>query len=421
VAATVDHARRLLDQGTPWSGLGGDSLAYVLATVATTGRWLVAVDGEDRAERVARALRFFHADPDRVLSFPADDQRPYDGFSPAPAVVHARLRALERVDRGGDVIVVASARALSQRVPDRATRARGTLTLEVGQRIDRDEVVRQLTDAGYLHTARADEVGHVAARGDLVDVWPAAKAAPVRLEWFDDELERIVRLDPSTLTPDKAGKKVTVLPAAEERLDAAARQRALVELARLMQRQGDGSANMRRRAFVDALEAGARTSALQDWLPVLVPTVAPLEALAGLRLVVVAPRRRRRDGPRLRPRLPAAVRGPRPRGSAARAARRSVRPRRAGAGRARRWPRRPRPRHRPHRRPAVSGAPTSWRSAAPSSRRWSSASSSGPTTTPASRWWSKTRPGATGCSRCSSHTGCAQSWPAARCSSPAAR
>jgi transcription-repair coupling factor (superfamily II helicase) len=289
VAATVDHARRLLDQGTPWSGLGGDSLAYVLATVATTGRWLVAVDGEDRAERVARALRFFHADPDRVLSFPADDQRPYDGFSPAPAVVHARLRALERVDRGGDVIVVASARALSQRVPDRATRARGTLTLEVGQRIDRDEVVRQLTDAGYLHTARADEVGHVAARGDLVDVWPAAKAAPVRLEWFDDELERIVRLDPSTLTPDKAGKKVTVLPAAEERLDAAARQRALVELARLMQRQGDGSANMRRRAFVDALEAGARTSALQDWLPVLVPTVAPLEALAGLRLVVVAP------------------------------------------------------------------------------------------------------------------------------------
>ncbi len=264
-------------------------MGYALATVATTGRWLVVVDGEDRAERVARALRFFCADPERVCPFPADDQRPYDGFSPAPAVVHERLRTLERVDRGGDVLVVASARALSQRIPDRATRQRGTTTLEVGQRIDRDDVVRALTDAGYLHTARSDEPGHFAVRGDLIDVWPAGKTAPLRLEWFDDELERLVRLQPGTLVPDKVGKKVTILPAAEERLDGPARERALVELGRLLARTGDLSANARRRAFVEALEAGARTSALQDWLPVLVPTVSPLEAFAGLRIVVVAP------------------------------------------------------------------------------------------------------------------------------------
>ncbi len=286
---TLDDARRLLERGVPWAGLGGDSLAYALATVGATGRFLVVVDGEDRAERLARALRFFHADPERICELPADDQRPYDGFSPAPSIVHERLVTLERVDRGGDVIVVASVRALSQRVPDRATRARGTRTFEVGQRVDRDEVSRWLSDAGYLHTARSDEPGHFAVRGDLVDVWPAGKSAPVRLEWFDDELERLVRLQPGSLVPDKVGKKVTILPAAEERLDAPARERALVELGRMLVRGGDLSANARRRAFVEALEAGVRTSALQDWLPVLVPTVTPLEALAGLRLVVVSP------------------------------------------------------------------------------------------------------------------------------------
>ncbi|MCA9488955.1 MAG: hypothetical protein KC621_03510, partial [Myxococcales bacterium] len=287
---TLLDAGPALAAGRAWSGLGGDALAFVLATdVARSGRWLLVCDEQDRADRLLRGLRFFAPEPERCQPFPADDGRPYDGFSPDAARVHQRLKTLERLDRGGDLVVVTTARALLQRVPDAATRKAGTLAIEVGQRIDRDDLVSFLTDAGYLHTIRADDPGRFVARGDLVDVWPTGGRTPIRIELFDDEVERLVRLNPDTGRPDKTGKRFTVLPAAEERVDGPARDRALAELGRIIAASGDASLQVRRRTFVEDLRAGVRFSALQDWLPALVGTVAPLDAFAGLRHLVVGP------------------------------------------------------------------------------------------------------------------------------------
>jgi transcription-repair coupling factor (superfamily II helicase) len=287
--ATLDEAGAIRAAGGAWAGLGGDSLAFVLAREAAEGRWLVVVDGEDRAADLLRALTFFHPAPDRIESFPADDNRPYDGFSPDPVLPQRRLRVLDKVDRGGDLLVVTTARALTQRVPTAEARLRGTLVLEVGMRLERDDLAGHLTDAGYFATARADAPGRFAVRGDVLDVWPTNNRTPIRVDFFDDEIERLRRLDPDTLTPDKAGKRVTVLPAAEERIDGPALERALVEIGRLLAASGQGDALARRRQIIDELRAGMRFSGLQEWLPALVPTAAPLEVFADLQKVVVYP------------------------------------------------------------------------------------------------------------------------------------
>jgi transcription-repair coupling factor (superfamily II helicase) len=279
--ALLDQAEGLLHQGHALSGLGGDALAFVLARVARSGRWLVVVDGDDRADQLLRALRFFHEAPERIESFPADDNRPYDGFSPDPARVRQRSRTLHKVDRGGDLVVVATAPALLQRVPDRATREKGTRQIEVGATVDRDELATFLAQAGYLATARADEPGRFAIRGDVVDVWPVGNRTPVRIDLFDDEVERLRRLDPQTLAPSRGGKRVTLLPADEPRIDEPALERALTELGRWAAEQGGGELTIRRRQVVEELRAGIRFSGLQDWLPALVPTQAPLEAFRG--------------------------------------------------------------------------------------------------------------------------------------------
>ncbi|MEQ1565681.1 MAG: transcription-repair coupling factor [Myxococcota bacterium] len=287
--ATLDDADRLRRQGSAWAGLAGDAVSFVLARVAAVGRWLVVVDEPDRAADLVRALGFFFPAGARIELFPADDQRPYDGFSAEPALAQRRIRTLDRVDRGGDLVVVTTARALLQRVPDRDSRARGTVVLEVGAQLDRDVLVRQLTASGYLATARADAAGRFAVRGDVVDVWPSGGRAPVRIDWFDDEIERLRLLDPETLAPDKGGRKITLLPAAEERIDELALTRALSELPRMSAETSDPAAMVRRRQVVDELRAGIRFSGLGDLLPALVPTVSALEALTGLERVVLYP------------------------------------------------------------------------------------------------------------------------------------
>jgi transcription-repair coupling factor (superfamily II helicase) len=252
-----------------------------------TERWLVVVDEPDLAERVAEALKFFAKDGGRVHLFPADDVRPYDGFSPHPDLPVGRLRTLHEVAQGGPIVVVAPAAALMQRVPDAATRARGTRTIKAGDRIDRDELVRWLQDGGYLATGRVEDPACFAVRGDIVDVWPAGAKHPVRIDLFDEDVEELRRLDPQTQrTTGKVGK-VLLLPAREERLDEAALQRLPNELGRLVAEQKRGQ-HVRRRVW-EELRAGIRFAGIEAWLPAVSPTEAPLDAFAGLRRLVVHP------------------------------------------------------------------------------------------------------------------------------------
>jgi transcription-repair coupling factor (superfamily II helicase) len=285
VRATLDSAARLGNVG--WAGLPLDALGFLIPRIDPDGRWLVVVDEPDRADQLLRALRFFHPKPEIVEGFVADDGRPYDGFSPERGRVQQRIRALQRVDVGGPVVVVASARAMLQRVPDVTTRSLGTRTISRGDTLDRDHLAHWLTDAGYLSVPSVESAGSFAVRGDVVDIWPAAMPAGVRLDFFDDEIEGLRALDPSTGRPVAPRKRVLLLPAREERVDEAALTRLQEELGREVTAQQRGI-RLRRRVIED-LRSGVRFSALEDWLPALVPTVGPCEALGELRAVVYEP------------------------------------------------------------------------------------------------------------------------------------
>ncbi|MFT4625799.1 MAG: transcription-repair coupling factor (superfamily II helicase) [Myxococcota bacterium] len=283
--AYLQDIERLVALGRPWSGLGGDALAYALSRLPE-GRWLVVVDDADRLERVLKGLRFFGSSSP-VLAFPGDDGRPYDGFSPDPGLARERIRALRRAERGRPVLVVATGKALLQRVPDQATRDHGTLVVRRGDVLDRDVFIRELAYSGYLAAGRAEVPSSFAARGDVVDVWPAGASRPVRIDFFDDEVESVRRLDPQRLRPVRDLDKVRILPAREERLDPEAVTRLKHALTQCVTEQGRG-VGLRRRVVED-LQAGIRFSALEDYLPALVPTIAPLDGLAGLHTFVVDP------------------------------------------------------------------------------------------------------------------------------------
>ncbi|MCA9573741.1 MAG: hypothetical protein KC656_38175, partial [Myxococcales bacterium] len=117
--------------------------------------------------------------------------------------------------------------------------------------------------------------------------WPSASTAPVRIDFFDDEIEGIRALDPESGRPSGARKRVALLPAREERVDAEALERLQDELGRQVTAQQRGIRLKRR--VVEELRSGIRFSALEDWLPALVPTEGPLEAFAALRTVVYEP------------------------------------------------------------------------------------------------------------------------------------
>jgi transcription-repair coupling factor (superfamily II helicase) len=286
----LESAERALNDKVGWAGVPGDAFAFVAARVTATGRWLIVVDEPDRARRVAEGLRFFHPHPERVLDLPADDTRPYDGFSPDPEVPATRIRTLDAVDRGEPLVVVAPVAALARQVPVRAERARQRKELRAGVVWDRDAAVAWLQNTGWLSVQRVEMRGCFAVRGDVLDLWPPAEAAPIRVDWFDDEIEAVRALDPAT---QRAGRKlgtIVLLPPKEEVLDQVALARLSPALTEQIGAQRRGQA-LRRRVIEDA-GSRIRFSGLEDYLPALCetePAIAALTGASGLRPLVLQP------------------------------------------------------------------------------------------------------------------------------------
>ena len=87
-------------------------------------------------------------------------------------------------------MVVVSAVALSEKVPDPALRPHG-FTLRVGELLDLDETASDLVAAGYERVDQVEDRGQFAVRGGLLDVYPATEERAIRVDLFDDEIESL--------------------------------------------------------------------------------------------------------------------------------------------------------------------------------------------------------------------------------------
>lgn len=123
-----------------------------------------------------------------------------------------------------DVIIVASVSCIYS-LGDPVEYAAQVVSLRRGESYNRDEVLRKLVQIRYERNDINFVRGKFRVRGDVVDVFPASTSeAAVRVEFFGDEVERIVEFDP--LTGSVAGERyhVSFFPAthyvtARERLE----------------------------------------------------------------------------------------------------------------------------------------------------------------------------------------------------------
>jgi len=83
-----------------------------------------------------------------------------------------------------------------------------SIRLKVGERRVRDKLLRQLTDIQYTRNDMDFHRSTFRVRGDVVDVFPAGEEVAYRLEFFGDEIDRIIKIDP--LTGEILGKPETL-------------------------------------------------------------------------------------------------------------------------------------------------------------------------------------------------------------------
>ncbi|HWF53423.1 MAG TPA: transcription-repair coupling factor [Solirubrobacteraceae bacterium] len=192
-------------------------------------RAAIVVAGDDRAAReLAAGLRTWLA-PRTVRYYPSRGVTYESHLSPPPHLVGRRIAALDALLGDADApVVVVSAVALSEKVPDPSMRPHG-FELRAGELMDLDETAADLVAAGYERVDQVEDRGQFAIRGGLLDLFPATEDRAVRVDLFGDEIESVKWFSTFTQRSLEDASLVEVAPAAE----LAVEYRELAELAAL--------------------------------------------------------------------------------------------------------------------------------------------------------------------------------------------
>ncbi len=87
------------------------------------------------------------------------------------------------------------------------------LRLKVGVEMDRDEVLRRLVQIQYTRNDLSFTRGTFRVRGDTLEIFPVYEEHAVRVEFFGDEIERLMTLHPVTGEVITEDQEVYVFPA----------------------------------------------------------------------------------------------------------------------------------------------------------------------------------------------------------------
>lgn len=183
-------------------------------------RPLIVLAPEPRqADQIEAEIRYFAGDGCDVSHFVEWETLPYDNFSPHQDIVSQRLSVLSALPTQKSGIVIVSAPTLLQRMPPRNYIAARTLNLHTGQTLDREEFVDSLAAAGYLRVPLVGEHGEFAVRGALLDIFPMGSGQPIRIDFFDDEIESLRYFDAESQLSGAPTTSLNILPAREIPLD----------------------------------------------------------------------------------------------------------------------------------------------------------------------------------------------------------
>ncbi len=150
-----------------------------------------------------------------VLFFPMDDFLTSKSIAMSPELITTRLDTLNELSVNSRKIVISHLESYLRFLPSKELFDSSKIELSVGQSISRDNLIEQLINIGYTRETIVTNMGEYGVRGFVVDIFPINEKNPVRIEFFDDEIESIRLFDPSTQTSIESMKDIEIVPNTE--------------------------------------------------------------------------------------------------------------------------------------------------------------------------------------------------------------
>lgn len=149
---------------------------------------------------------------DRVAILPANEELLLHRKTYHKSLLAQRIDALYDLARGKLDCLVVSPQALAQYLPSKDALLDSVIDLRQGDRIDLYALIDKLAVMGYAREDAVEEKGTFSVAGDIISVFPPQLDLPVRISFFDDQIETIKLFSPDTLMSVRQIDSVRFMP-----------------------------------------------------------------------------------------------------------------------------------------------------------------------------------------------------------------
>lgn len=257
------NATLLSHQNKVVGNLIGCSLALEIAKIkAQKIRPLVVIctDSYDvyRLEQDLKTLAY----QEKVYTFPDYETLPYDRLSPHQDIISRRLEMLSILPNLNNGIIVTSLTAIVQRLSPINYIQSNSFVVKVGDLKDLESLRTSFIEEGYIQVEQVLAHGEFAVRGSILDIFPMGSKMPIRLDFFDDEIESISYIDIQSQRSIKKLNEIKLLPAAEFPLD-----KDSITLFRSQYRNSFVNTNFSNHIVYKTISQGAVPAGIEYYLP----------------------------------------------------------------------------------------------------------------------------------------------------------
>jgi transcription-repair coupling factor (superfamily II helicase) len=174
---------------------------------------LILTYSEEQAQKWTNDLLTWLPE-EKIMLFPTTEWLPFEVLGRSKETTAERIRVLKSLIQDNSCTVVASVLAVERRLFSPAGWRQHCLEFRVGFSYVVEEILRNLITMGYERVQSVEGKGQFALRGGILDIAPL-ESEPVRLEFFDEEIDSIRLFDLETQKSVTVLEEVLIVPVLE--------------------------------------------------------------------------------------------------------------------------------------------------------------------------------------------------------------
>ena len=195
-------------------GIKGASDALFLSKLFkdTNKNIIVISENEENAYLLFQSLSFYDVE---AFYYPNLDIIPFSDMSPLRDILAERINVLYKAIANKPSIISLSIKSLLRLLPSKDIFKSYFKHIKVGSKISIEELRLYLNDLGYIIESEVSDIGTLAIRSSIIDIYSPSYDSPIRIELFDDEIDNIRLFDIDTGRSHTKMDEIVIVPVHE--------------------------------------------------------------------------------------------------------------------------------------------------------------------------------------------------------------